>query len=171
MAARAGGEWAWTVLYRDLSPLVLGYLRANRARDPDDLTGDVFVQLVRNLAGFEGDERAFRSWVLMIAHHRLIDERRRDARRPADPVPEVPDRSGGHVEEEALEGLGTEGIHRLLEHLSADQRDVLLLRIIGDLTVEDVARIVGKRTGAVKALQRRGLAALKRAISREGVPL
>jgi RNA polymerase sigma-70 factor (ECF subfamily) len=53
--------------------------------------------------------------------------------------------------------------------LSGAQRDVVLLRVLGDLTVEEVARVVGKSPGAVKALQRRGLAEIRVALSREGV--
>jgi RNA polymerase sigma-70 factor (ECF subfamily) len=59
----------------------------------------------------------------------------------------------------------------VLSVLSPEQRSVLLLRVIGDLSIEDVAKAVGKRTGAVKALQRRGLAAVKRELGRKGVPL
>ena len=52
-----------------------------------------------------------------------------------------------------------------------DQRDVLLLRILGDLTVDQVADVLGKSAGAVKQLQRRGLEAIRRLSAREGVPL
>src|SRR5690606_21156457 len=72
-AAQRGDERALETIYRDLSPLVLGYLRSNGARDPDDLTSEVFVAVVRNLGSFSGDERSFRSWVLTITHRRLVD--------------------------------------------------------------------------------------------------
>jgi RNA polymerase sigma-70 factor (ECF subfamily) len=64
-----------------------------------------------------------------------------------------------------------EEVQRVLGTLSDDQRAVLLLRVIGDLSVEDVAKAVGKRPGAVKALQRRGLASIKRELARKGVTL
>jgi RNA polymerase sigma-70 factor (ECF subfamily) len=70
------------------------------------------------------------------------------------------------VEEEALEQIGQERVRRELERLSADQRTVLLLRLFGDLTVEQVADATGKKPGAVKALQRRALAVLRQGISR-----
>ena len=56
-AARIGSEWAWTGIYRDLAPAVLGYLRARRAHEPEDLTGEVFLQVVRDLPRFQGGER------------------------------------------------------------------------------------------------------------------
>ena len=173
-AARLGGSWAWETIYEDLAPAVAGYLRARGAPDPDDLTGEVFLQVVRDLESFEGGEREFRSWVFTIAHHRLLDAARYEARRPLEPVVhEDLVRAGpvGHVEDDALTSLRLGRVRRLLERLSPDQQDVLLLRLFGQLTVEEVARALGKRPGAVKALQRRGLAALQKEIEREGVTL
>jgi RNA polymerase sigma factor (sigma-70 family) len=171
-AARAGAEWAWTELYDDLSPLVLGYLRARGAAEPEDLTGEVFLQMVRDVQSFEGDERAFRSWTLSIAHHRLLDDIRYRKRRPAEPASEVDRRivQGGNVETEALSSLGSQDVLRIIQGLPPDQRDVLLLRMLGDLTIEEIARILDKRVGAVKALQRRGLANLRKRISPRRTP-
>jgi RNA polymerase sigma-70 factor (ECF subfamily) len=170
-AARAGDEAAWSELYRSLSPAILGYMRANRAPDPEDATSEVFLQVARDLGRFEGDERSFRSWAFTIAHHRLIDARRHTARRPSDPVAEPPEpdpSAGTDAEQEALARIGSEEVHRVLALLSPDQRAVLLLRVVGDQTVAEVAKALGKRQGAVKQLQRRGLAAVKRELKREG---
>ncbi len=164
-SARAGEQEAWREIYAALAPGVLGYLRARDVADPEDLAGEVFLQVVRDLPRFDGPARGFRAWVFKITHHRLLDERRRAARRiertVADPEAES-EPPGGNVESEALERLALERVTSVLASLSPDQRDVLLLRIVGDLSVEDVARVVGKRTGAVKQLQRRGLAAVRR---------
>lgn len=166
-AARTGSDWAWHSIYRDLAPPVLGYLRANGAPEPEDLLGEVFLQMVRDLPRFEGGEVQLRAWVFTIAHRRLIDDRRRRTRRPVESDPSVGhDVVGGDVEEEALEQIGQERVRRELERLSADQRTVLLLRLFGDLTVEQVADATGKKPGAVKALQRRALAVLRQGISR-----
>ena len=166
-AARAGAEWAWTELYDDLSPLVLGYLRGRGASEPEDLTGEVFLHMVRDVQSFEGDERAFRSWTLSIAHHRLLDDIRYRRRRPAEPASEEVDRHivhGGNVETDALSSLGSQEVLRIIQILPPDQRDVLLLRMLADLTIEEIARILDKRVGAVKALQRRGLTNLRKRI-------
>ena len=172
-AAREGNEAAWQDLYNSLAPVVLGYLRANGAPDPEDVLGEVFLQVARDIARFDGEEPGFRSWVFTIAHHRLIDARRHSARRPVELSPEPPE-PGGHADDaadEALAKIGAEEVQRVLGVLSEDQRAVLLLRVIGDLSIEDVAKAVGKRPGAVKALQRRGLAAVKRELTRKGVTL
>lgn len=166
-AARGGEEATWRELYLELAPSVLGYLRVRGMPDFEDLGGEVFLQVVRDLPRFSGDERQFRAWVLSIARNRLIDERRRRARRPVEPAPEevlVSEGPVGNVEAEALAGLGMKDLLRLVAQLSPDQQDVIVLRLVADLTVEEVASAVGKRPGAVKALQRRGLLAIAKSM-------
>src|SRR5215207_2826438 len=77
--------------YRDLAPAVLGYLRAQRARDPEDLLGEVFLQVTRDISRFRGDRDDLRRWVFTIARHRLIDDYRRRARRPEQLDRELPE--------------------------------------------------------------------------------
>ena len=164
-AARRGDSRAYRDLYDGLAGRVCGYLSVHGASDPEDLTSEVFLRVFRGLARFEGGERQFRSWVFTIAHHLLLDDRRRSAARVTtsafDGVAE--DRlAGGDVEDEAIDHLRTDWVRDALAQLSPDQRQVLTLRVVGDLTVEQVARITRKPVGAVKALQRRGLATLRR---------
>jgi RNA polymerase sigma factor (sigma-70 family) len=173
-SARRGDRASLEALHHDLAPVVFGYLRGQGAAEPDDLAAEVFVGVARGLRSFRGDERAFRSWVFSIAHRRLIDERRRLSRRKEQPVDPSDlaaglDRSGGDVEAEALARVGESWVLRAVGRLTPDQRAVLLLRVVADLSVEEVARIVGRTSGAVKALQRRALSALARQIDREGV--
>lgn len=171
-AAKANAPWAFERLFEALASPLVGYLRAQGVEDPDGLANEVFLRVFLHLRGFEGTEPAFRSWVFTIAYHRVVDERRRASRRPrAGPLlGDDSDRPGGDVEDAAMEDLGEEWVRRLLARLVPDQRDVLLLRVLGDLTVEDVADALGKSPGAVKALQRRALGALRRSFDEEGVP-
>src|SRR3954452_2754943 len=81
-AAQAGAAWAFETLYRDLSPVVTGYLRLHGAAEPDDLANETFLGVFTGLAGFRGEEEALRAWVFTIAHHRLVDDWRRRSRRP-----------------------------------------------------------------------------------------
>ena len=170
-AARAGDERAWGEIFKGLAPIVLGYLRANAAPDPEDVLSETFLQVARDVSRFDGAEAGFRSWVFTIAHHRLIDARRHSARRPVELTPELPEPpvQADDAASEALARIGTERVQRILANLSEDQRSVLLLRFVADMSIEDIAKAVGKRPGAVKALQRRGLAAAKRLLLREGV--
>lgn len=169
-AARSGAPWALERLYADLAPAVTGYLRVQRAAEPEDLVSEVFLGVFRGIGSFQGTEQQFRSWVFTIAHRRLIDERRRAARRPHLESYGA-DRAGGDVEREAFDALGQQWVVRVCGQLSADQRTVVLLRVVADLSVPEVARVTGKSAGAVKALQRRALEVLRRRLAREGVLL
>ncbi len=171
-AARTGADWAWTALYHDLAPAVLGYFRAHSAAEAEDLTSEVFVSMVRNLAKFEGNEDQFRSWVFVIVHRRLQDERRALARRPVEPVPaeRLERRSTVDVEAEALDAVSTARVRQTFALLSEDQRDVLTLRIIAELSLEETSHVLGKTTGAIKSLQHRGLQNVVKILSNEAVP-
>ena len=164
-AARAGEEWAWTRIYQDLAGPVRGYLAGRGAPEPDDDAAETFLHVARNLATFTGDERAFRSWVLSIAHRRMVDAHRRAARRPAIAATELTDARAGlapSAEEVALLQDQARAVDALLEGLSDDQREVLLLRIVGGLSVKETAAVLGKGESAVKVAQHRALAALRR---------
>lgn len=173
-AAQSGAPWALERLYQVVSPAVLGYLRIQGAADPEDLANEVFLGVFQRIGAFAGDEDRFRSWVFTIAHSRLIDDRRRTSRRPQT-VPDAAvlpaEHPGGNAEEEALARLSSRRVQALCEELVPDQRDVLLLRLMAGLTVEAIAESLGKSEGAVKALQRRGLANLRKVLERDPVTL
>jgi RNA polymerase sigma-70 factor (ECF subfamily) len=172
-AARAGERWALGHLYETLAPAVAGFFRLQRATEPEDLTSEVFVGVVRNLPTFRGDEVHFRSWVFTIAYRRLADERRAASRRPPPrPLEEAAELVAPvDVEADVARLLATRRVRELCVTLPGAQRDVLLLRLVGGLTVDEVAAVMGRSRGAVKALQRRGLAAVTAAVDERGVPL
>jgi RNA polymerase sigma-70 factor (ECF subfamily) len=171
-ACRLGAEWAWRQVYEDLSPAVLRYFRACRAPDPEDLVGETFVRVVQAIGTFEGDEARFRAWVFTIARRQMIDAARSASRRPARPMPPedlVVRGSVGDAEDDSHRALAQQRVRWVLDRLTPDQRDVLVLRLLGDLTIEQVGEVLGKRPGAVKSLQARGLEELRRQISRGAV--
>ena len=141
-------------VYEQLAPAVLGFFRSQNMRDPEGLTGDVFVAVTEKLARFRGDDAALRRWVFTIAHHRRVDEVRRSGRRPETLTDEP--RPPATVDPPTFDPDLSEALHRL----TADQREVLVLRYLADLPIAAVASITGRSQGAVKMLQARGLAAL-----------
>jgi len=163
-AALEQEPWACHWLYDTYAGRVFGYLRAQGADEPEDLTSEVFLRVFDRLPQFSGDEPNFRSWLFTIAHRILIDDARRRQRRPQTIalVADVESRLSGDVEHEALANVGAEWADELLATLPPDQRAVVALRVTADLSLEQVARILDKRVGAVKALQHRALAALRR---------
>ena len=160
-SAQHGDEAAWASIYRDLAGPITGYLSSRGVAEPEDLTAEVFLQVARDIHRFDGDEVSFRSWVFVIAHRRMLDWRRAIGRRPVLVEQRSEDTPGGDVEEEAIENIALTGVREVLETLTEDQRDVLTLRVIGDLSLEQTAAVTGKTVGAVKALQRRALLTVK----------
>ncbi|MFN2503698.1 MAG: sigma-70 family RNA polymerase sigma factor [Acidimicrobiales bacterium] len=169
-AAQSGACWGCTHIYELLAPAVAGYLQAQGAAEAEDLTSEVFLRVFSGCRSFSGSEAQFRAWVFTIAHSRLVDARRMKDRAPDVGVLEEECRDGkgpttAAAEDEALDRLAVEEVHQLLDGLTSDQRDVLALRLVSQLSVEEVASVLAKPPGAIKALQRRALATLRRRLT------
>lgn len=157
--APAGAAWTAEEAFRDLAPPVLAYLRGQGAPEPEDLLGEVFLQVARSIGGFSGSERDLRRWVFAIARNRLVDDRRHRARRPQavdDGIPEVAADLPAEVDAD---------LHAALVVLTPEQREVIGLRFVADLSLEEVADLTGRPVGAVKSMQHRALATLARSLA------
>ncbi len=176
-AARAGDEFALAELYRSHNPRLLRFLRAQVPDDAEDLGSETWIAAARTLRGFSGDEDQFRGWLYTIARRRIIDHRRRTGRRvPATATaPEsVPAPTVSSAEHQAMEGkLGDDAARRIVSLLSPEDAEIVLLRVVADLPVEQVAAIIGRSPGAVRVQQHRALRRLAKILSdgtqREGI--
>ncbi len=172
-AAQAGDGRAFGALYESLDRRVLTFVSLRGAADPEGTVSDVFVKVFTNLAGFSGNEAQFSAWVFTIARNTLIDEARRRRRRVEESELDAEAAEGlvaGDVESDVMARLGDEWMREQLEVLTPDQRDVVVLRIAGDLSLEAVAEVLGKRVGAVKAMQRRAFRTLAKNLREEPYP-
>lgn len=151
----------FTAAYNNFSGPVFGYLRARGVDDPEAVTQDVFLALYPKLETLHGGLQGAKTLLFSIAHARMVDHYRRRERIP-EPTPydaDLDSRSAPSAEEQAVGGLGAT---ELMEDLADDYREVLALRVVADLSVEETAEIMGKSQGAVKQLQRRALNALRK---------
>jgi len=166
-AARRGEETGFRYLWEAWSREVEGFLRSRDHDDPAGATNEVYLRAFRNLATFEGDERAFRAWLFAITRNLIVDGHRRAASRPLlTLVAEPSDRV--HVasaESTAIAGRSAQRVAEVLGVLTDEQREVLLLRIVGGLDSIEIAEITGRKPGAVRAMQRRALHRLRRTFS------
>ena len=165
--AGRGACWACTQIYESLAPPIAGYLRAQGADEPEDLTSEVFLRVFSDCGSFSGSEAQFRSWVFAIAHSRLVDARRARNRSPEvivleDERLDLQCPSSAGADEEVMGLLEREEVHELMEALTDEQSDVLALRLLGQLSVDEVAEMLDKPPGAVRSLQHRALATLRR---------
>jgi RNA polymerase sigma-70 factor (ECF subfamily) len=146
---------------------LLRYLRGRAGPDADDLASETWISAAQGLGGFLGGGDDFRAWLFTIARHRLIDQRRKAKRRPPassmdDATTELPALDPSPEEVVAAASGGDEAARRIANLLPADQADVILLRVVGGLSVDEVAAIMGKKPGTVRVLQSRGLKRLQK---------
>lgn len=165
--AKDGESWAFRHFFGQLGPAVTGYFRAQQADDPDELANDVFLRAFRSVARFSGGQTQFRSWIFTLAHNVLIDDRRRSSRRVAtvDLMDRVKTVAGGDVEDDAWRNLGDAEVYRLLSLLTDEQREVIFLRVVADLSAGQVASVMRRSPAAVRALQHRALKSLRRSLA------
>jgi RNA polymerase sigma-70 factor (ECF subfamily) len=163
-AAGDGEHWALTELFRAYQRPLLRYLRSQEPSMADDLAGEVWLSVARGINRFAGDESGFRGWLFTIGRYRLIEHRRKAARRKTEPVSH--DRLDGEIEH----GLGRDpatlvldqisaqqAIDALIAGLSPDQAEAVVLRVLGGFEVSEVAEIMHRTSGSVRVLCHRAL--------------
>lgn len=162
-AAKRGDADAVGRVYSALAPPVLGYLRAHGLNDAEAVMQDVFLALIPRIPAITGGAEGVRRLTFTIARARMIDATRARARRPDELSfePDLDQRAVASAEDEAQDRLSLARIQAVLAVLPAEQREVLTLRVVADLSIEQVAEIVGRSPGAVKQLQRRALITLR----------
>lgn len=167
--ARAGEAAGFDQLFREHAGSITAFARSRGATDPEGICNETFLRAFRSLDTFDGDDAAFRRWVFSICRNLIIDAHRARERRPVEVLAEPPEVSAAGADEIALMRLGDENVRRLLAPLTDDQREVILLRLVADLTLAETAEIVGRPVSAVKRLQARGLKRLQSKILGEEV--
>jgi RNA polymerase sigma-70 factor (ECF subfamily) len=162
-AAVLGDPAAMRSVYETLAPPIVGYLRSRGSEDPEGLAQDVFVALIPQIRKLQGGMGGLRTLAFSIAHARLVDETRRRAGRPTAVAfdPDDDSRVTPSAEDHAMAQVGDDAVVELLSTLNPDQRSVIALRVVAQLSLEETAQVIGRSVGSVKQLQRRGLLALR----------
>ncbi len=143
------------------------YYRLGDRETAEDLTADLFVRMVEKIDRYRDRGRPFLAWLYTIARNLLTDHYRR-RRGEAVPLDDLPLSDGKNPPTEVEHRLAVDCLHRALRHLTADQQQVIINRFLEKRSINKVAGLLGKTEGAVKAMQHRALAALRRAIEKEG---
>ena len=163
-AAALGDGAAMRHIYDSLSPRINGYLRLRGSDDAEGLTNDVFVRVLPRLAELHGGWPGVRAFAFTVAHGLLVDELRRRGRTPEHESYEAKRDPRVHAssEDEVLAATRSGGILDLVELLPDDQKSVVILRVLGDLSIAETAAAIGRPEGAVKKLQRDGFDNVRR---------
>jgi RNA polymerase sigma-70 factor (ECF subfamily) len=166
--ARSGDDEAWSQIVRELGPRVQGYAKGKGIVDAEDVVQDVFTAAARLIGDFEGEWRAFRSWIFSIAYRQIVNRYRRPSRRDGElPRVLVDEDHIGPDQAVVIREMASEAV-AAMDVLSEIERDVVLLRVIADLDTEDVAKAVGKRAGNVRVIQSRALAKVRAELETRG---
>jgi RNA polymerase sigma-70 factor (ECF subfamily) len=159
--ACAGDEGAFRLLYRDMQPRLLRYLRALVGAEAEDVASETWLHVARDLHTFSGDTDGFRGWVTTIARHRATDHLRSARRRPPPLMVTAEDleswAAGDDTEARALESVSTDAAIAIISQLPRDQAEAVLLRVVVGLDAITAGKVLGKRPGAVRTASYRGL--------------
>jgi len=162
--AQFGDEQAIAALYHEFNPSLLRYLRNQFPTMAEDLCSEVWMDAAKGLDSFSGDEGGFKAWIFTIARRRVIDSRRKIARRRTDSVPTSSFDFYAGLSDPAREVedaiSAEEAISRLTKELPKDQAEVVLLRVVGGLSVAQTAKVMKKSEGSIRVLQHRALTRL-----------
>src|ERR1700753_865227 len=143
--AQGGSEDQFAVLWRDANPALLRYLRVFAPDHAEDIAAETWVQVVRGLPRFVGDESAWRAWLFTTARRRLLDHVRSGKRHPAEPLDGVSPADlprSADAAQVALDNLATQSAIALLSRLPEQQAEVIMLRVLVGLDTDSVARVL-----------------------------
>ena len=137
------------------------YARVEDRQTAEDITSDVFLKAWENLDSYQIRGAPFRAWLYRIARNTVIDHyRTRKQEAPLDAVINTHDEDSMPVAQKVSLYIESEEVLLAMREITYDQRNVLMLKFVQNLTTKEIAKILGKRQGAVRALQMRGLQSL-----------
>ena len=166
--ARDGDGDAWSQIVHELGPRVQGYAQGKGVVDAEDVVQDVFTAAARQIGAFDGEWRAFRSWIFSIAYRQIVNRYRSPSRHDGElPRVLVDEDHIGPDQAVVIREMASEAV-AAMDVLSEIERDVVLLRVIAGLDTAEVAKAVGKRAGNVRVIQSRALAKVRAELERRG---
>jgi RNA polymerase sigma-70 factor, ECF subfamily len=167
--AQQGDQAAFAEIYTRHHGAIYAYLycRVHDVHTAEDLAGEVFLRLVEKIDAFTYRGRPILAWLYTIARNLLIDYRRQQAKAGTVPLEERLAVGDASPTAAAERNLSQDCLLRSLQHLTEEQQRVILHKLLEDRSTAEVAALLGKSEGAVKALQHRALAALRRAMLKE----
>jgi RNA polymerase sigma-70 factor, ECF subfamily len=176
---RRGDREAIAKVYLEVGPGLRGFLRRRVAHGEvaDDLVEQTFVELIEGAERFRGDGRALRAWLYRAARNNLRDWAKRADRRSDHPLPDgdTSRSAAGNrdASDDALDDMYDHRLEAALGRLTEEQREVVELRLVAELSLAQVAELTGRSIGAVKLLQYRAVRGLARSLTtkdEEGLP-
>jgi len=165
--AKEGDQPAFAQLYEEHFDKIYRYvaLRIGDRIEAEDMTQQVFLSALRNISSFKWKGTPFAAWLYRIAHNQVVDHLRKKTKQAAAPLEASLLKSDNDPQLVAEQSLDIEQLSIATRRLTEAQREVVSLRFSGGLSIGEVAKIMGKSQGAVKALQHSAILALRKILS------
>jgi RNA polymerase sigma-70 factor, ECF subfamily len=166
--AQRGDREALEALYLLHFDRIYSYLHMSvgNRHDAEDLTTQTFLKMLEAIGRFRWRSAPFSAWLFRIAHNLAMDHFRASRRlQPEEDVPEPEGAEESSAEEAALESIGRHSMLELIENLSLEQQQVLMLKFVFNFSNAEAGTVLGKSEGAVKSLQHRALASLQKQVA------
>ncbi len=165
--AKQRDEAAFAQLYEEYFDKIYRYvtIRIGDKMEAEDITQQVFLNAIKAISSFKWKGVPFSAWLFRIAHNQVVDYLRKSKKRVSVPLEESMVASDADPKEAFERKLNIERLVSATKKLTSAQQEVISLRFAGEMSVAQVAKVMGRSEGAIKALQHSAVVALRRGLS------
>ncbi|MFC1911793.1 sigma-70 family RNA polymerase sigma factor [Chloroflexota bacterium] len=165
--AKQHDQMALTQLYEENFDKIYRYivLKIGEKTEAEDMTQQVFLKAFKNISSYKYQGLPFSSWLYRIAHNQIVDYFRKKSKRATVPLDESLTAGNSDPRQEVERSLEVEDLARATRKLTKSQQEVISLRFAGEFSIAQVARVMGKSEGAIKALQHSAIVSLRKVLS------
>ena len=165
--AKQNDEVAFAQLYEEYFDKIYRYvtIRIGDKMEAEDITQQVFLNAIKAISSFKWKGVPFSAWLFRIAHNQVVDYLRKKTKRTSVPLEESLVASGDDPHEVFERKLNIERLTSATKRLTPAQQEVISLRFAGEMSIAEVARVMARSEGAVKALQHSAIVALRKVLS------
>ena len=165
--AQERDQVALTQIYEENFDKIYRYivLKIGDRAEAEDMTQQVFLNALKSIDRYKFRGMPFSAWLFRIAHNQVVDHYRRKKRATMVPIDDVILPGQDNPGRDAERKMEIEEVNRATQQLTSAQREVISLRFAGELSIAEVARVMGKSEGAIKALQHAAIISLRKIMS------
>ena len=173
LEARKGDLGAFAQVYEEYFDRVFryAYARIGNWAEAEDLASEVFLKALQGLDSYEPRGLPFSAWLFRIAHNLVVDHLRRKTRRPTEELDERMPLTDASPDEQVAQTMTLADVRKAMGTITEQQRKVIALRFAGGLSIAETAQVMGKKEGAIKALQHSAIQAVRRRLENDGYKL
>ena len=152
---KRGDEHAWRWFYEEFYTPIYRYVFSKGISDAENITANIMEAVARSIIKFDGNHKSLRSWVFTVAHNHIIDEYRRQSRRP-ETVQEDPVQFVGQTDTYFEFNLSPD-LKEALSTLNEDVQEMIMLRYVWELSTKEIAQHLNKSHSSVRVSIHRAL--------------